>query len=74
MSYKYFLFSNEQLKAKTAIEKKMGKTFKPGVVFNKGKRSSFTELSSSPKNQYSDTKIVAEGDDTLMKYTLPSAT
>ena len=31
----------------------------------------FTELSSKPTSRYSDVKIVAEGDPTTMRYTLP---
>lgn len=72
MAYKYFHYSAEQLKFLTKIEAKMGRNFKPGVVFNKGKRCSFTELSSSKKSIYSDDKIVAEGEISTFTYTLPN--
>lgn len=71
MSYKYFLYSSQQMEFRTKMEAKMGKIFKPGIVFNKGKRCPFTELSSSPTNRYSDTKIVAEGEESSFKYTIP---
>lgn len=73
MAYKYFLFSSTQLNNRIAIEKKMGKTFFTGTVFNKGRRCSFTELSDSPTNQYSDTKVVAEGEISTFRYKMPSS-
>lgn len=72
MAYKYFLYSSEQEKFMRKIQEQMGKTFNIGTVYYKGSRKSFTEMSSSPNNRYSDMKIVAEGDDTKMKYTLPT--
>lgn len=71
MAYKYFHYSTEQLQFLRKIESKMGRSFTPGTVFNKGKRCSFTELSSSKKSIYSDDKIVAEGDPDSFTYTLP---
>jgi hypothetical protein len=54
------------------MENKIGRTYKVGHVFVKGKRVPFTELSSSPKSaSYSDAKLVAEGEETSMKFTLP---
>lgn len=68
---KYFIFSHEQLRFRDKVESKMGKRFKPGHVIVNGVRKPFTELSTSPKSRFSDAIIVAEGDPTLMKYTLP---
>lgn len=70
-NYKYFIYSSEQLKFKEKMEAKMGKKFKVGTVIYKGKKRSFTELSNTGKSNYSDAKIVAEGDITTIKYTLP---
>lgn len=72
MPYVYFHYSDEQLKFLRKIESKMGGNFKVGVVFNKGKRCSFTELSSSRQSIYSDDKIVAEGELSTFSYTRPS--
>lgn len=71
MAYKYFLYSSQQADFLQLVEKNMGHTFKVGTVYAKGTRKSFTELSSSPKSQYSDAKIVAEGEESSFKFTLP---
>lgn len=71
MAIKYFLYSSEQLKFRKDVEAKMGKKFRVGHVIVNGVRKPFTELSSTPKSRYPDAKIVAEGDPTLMRYTLP---
>lgn len=71
MAYKYFLYSSQQADFLKLVEKNMGHTFKVGVVYTKGTRKSFTELSSTPNSQYSDAKIVAEGEESSFKYTLP---
>lgn len=71
MSYKYFIYSSEQLNLRKQIEEKAGKRFNVGHVFANGKKLPYTELSSSPKSRFSDAKIVAEGEATIMKYTLP---
>lgn len=73
MAYKYFLYSVEQMKFMKDMQKRMGKRYQVGVVFHKGKKLSFTELSSSANSRYSDAKVVAEGEATTMKYTLPSS-
>lgn len=60
--YKYFLYSDEQLKEKTEILAKTGKTFTPGTVVVNGTRQKFTQLSDKPTlGRFIDTKIVAEG-------------
>ena len=71
MAYKYFLYSSQQADFMTTVEKNMGRTFRIGTVYTKGSRKSSTELSSSPKSMYSDAKIVAEGEETTFRYTLP---
>ena len=68
---KYFLYSAEQYKLRKDIEAKMGKKFMVGHVIVNGIKKPFTELSSKPTSRYSDVKIVAEGDPTTMRYTLP---
>ena len=70
---KYFLYSNEQLKLRKEVEARMGKKFIVGTVIVNGTRKPFTELSSTEKSRYSDAKIVAEGDPTIMRYTLPTS-
>ena len=72
MSYKYFLYSSQQMEFRKKMENKLGRTFKVGHVFVKGRRIPFTELSSSPKSQYSDAKVIAEGEETTFKYTPPT--
>lgn len=71
MAYKYFLYSSQQLAFQTGIEKSMGKTYRVGTVFAKGTKKSFTELSSNPTNRFSDTRIVAEGEESDFRYELP---
>lgn len=71
MAYKYFLYSSQQATFMTEVEKNMGRTYRVGTVYTKGTRKSFTEMSSSPTSIYSDVKVVAEGEETSMKYTLP---
>ena len=70
-NYRYFIYSSEQMAFQKKMEEKTGKTYYVGTVIYRGKRVSFTELSRTGKSIYSDAKIVAEGDFTKMKYTLP---
>lgn len=71
MAVKYFLYSETQLKMRKEVEAKMGKKFIVGQVIVNGIRKPFTELSSTSSSRYSDAKIVAQGEVSLMKYTLP---
>ena len=64
---KYFFYSAEQLKLRVQLEKRRGKTFNVGHVIVNGTRKPFTELSTK------DAKLVASGEISLMKYTLPEA-
>lgn len=71
MAYKYFLYSPTQESFFKKVEESMGRTFKVGTVFYKGIKKSFTEISSTPNNQFSDSRIVAEGEETSFKYDIP---
>lgn len=71
MAVKYFLYSETQLKMRKEVEARMGKKFIVGRVIVNGVRKPFTEISSSPTSRYSDAKVVAQGEVTLMKYTPP---
>lgn len=68
---KYFIYSSEQLKFRREIEAKMGKRFTVGHVIVDGIKKPFTELSPVPTSRFADARVVAEGDPTLMRYTLP---
>ncbi len=73
MAYKYFMYSSTQLAWMKAMGAKRGLSYKPGTVFTKGKKYTFTELSSTGvSNRYSDSKVVAEGEATSMSYTEPT--
>lgn len=70
---KYFLFSSSQLTFRREIEKKMGRTFNPGYVIVDGVKHEFTEISSLPESKrFSDSKVVAYGDTTKIRYHLPN--
>ena len=71
MAYKYFLYSSQQLEFQKKIESNMGKAYQPGVVFTRGTKKSFTEMNETGKSTYSDAKVVAEGEESTMKYTIP---
>lgn len=68
---KYFLYSTDQLKFRKEVEAKMGKKFMVGHVIVNGVKKPFTELSSSPNSRFTDAKVVAQGDPSIMRYTLP---
>ena len=59
--YVYFLYSEQQNKERSEIEKKMSRVFSPGTVIVNGRKKIFTELSKSSSNRYPDCKIIAEG-------------
>lgn len=71
--YVYFLFSPEQRKLRTDIEKNIGKKYIPGRVLDNGRWKEYTELSSSNTSRYSDSYIVAEGNINEIRYTQPSS-
>ena len=73
MGKKYFLYSDEQIKEKNEIYKKVGKVFKAGTVVVNGVRKSFTQLSDNKTiPRCIDTKVIAEGDPNSMTYTMPT--
>ena len=59
--YRYFLYSKDQHKMRTEVERKANKVFTPGKVFSKGRWVQYTEISTAPTNAFADAKIVAEG-------------
>lgn len=72
MAYKYFLYSDEQLKEKNSIMEKAGKIFEPGVVVVNGTRRRFTQLSDKPSlARFIDTKVIAEGEVNEFVYSMP---
>ena len=71
--YVYFLYSEQQNKERSEIEKKMSRVFSPGTVIVNGRKKIFTELSKSSSNRYPDCKIIAEGWKSKMMYTPPNS-
>lgn len=71
MAYMYFKYSSQQEEFFKQVEASRGKRFRVGVVFTKGTKKSFTEMSSNPTSRFSDFKIVAQGEQSDFKYTLP---
>jgi len=68
-SYVYFLYSEQQQKERSSIDKSMSRVFTPGTVVVNGKKKIFTEISKKTSNRYPDCKIVAEGYKSKMNYT-----
>lgn len=67
--YWYFLYSEQQQQHRSELENKMSRTFIPGTVIVNGQKKKFTEKSTKDNNIFPDTKIVAEGLESIMKYT-----
>lgn len=67
--YVYFLYSEQQFKERTAVEKKMSRIFTPGSVIINGRKKPFTEMSKKSSNRYPDCKVVAEGYKSKMIFT-----
>lgn len=74
MGYKYFLYSSQQHKDRESVEKNVGRVYTAGKVLINGKWKDYTEISSSSKNAYSDSKIVAEGELSNIKYKKSTST
>lgn len=72
-SYVYFLYSDQQSKERSEIDKRMSRVFSPGSVIVNGRKKIYTELSKSTTNRYPDCKIVAEGWRSKMIYTPPTS-
>lgn len=67
--YVYFLYSEQQFKERTAVEKKISKIFTPGSVIINGRKKPFTEMSKKSSNRYPDCKVIAEGYKSKMVFT-----
>lgn len=67
--YVYFLYSEQQSKERSAIEKSMSRVFTPGTVVINGRKKFFTEISKKPVNRYPDCKVIAEGYKSKFVYT-----
>ena len=72
-SYVYFLYSDQQSKERSEIDKRMSRVFSPGSVIVNGRKKIYTELSKYTTNRYPDCKIVAEGWRSKMIYTPPTS-
>ncbi len=66
--YRYFLYSKDQHRMRTAVDARLNKVFTPGKVLSKGRWVQYTEMSAKPTNSFADAKIVAEGYIEDMKY------
>ena len=72
MAVKYFLYSSEELNFRKEVEAKMGRRFVAGHVIINGTKKPVTSLSStSTSARYPDSKVVASGEISMMKYTMP---
>lgn len=72
--YRYFIYSEEQIKEKNEILDKTEKQFEPGIVVVNGERKRFTQLSKTPTlNRYFDAEIVAEGEIDNFVYSMPKS-
>lgn len=72
MAVKYFLYSSEELNFRKEVEAKMGRKFVTGHVIINGTKKPFTSLSSTPTSaRYPDSKVVASGEASEMRYTMP---
>lgn len=72
-SYVYFLYSDQQSKERSEIDKRMSRVFSPGSVIVNGRKKIYTELSKSTTNRYPDCKVVAEGWRSKMIYNPPTS-
>lgn len=72
-SYVYFLYSDQQSKERSEIDKRMSRIFSPGSVIVNGRKKIYTELSKSTTNRYPDCKVVAEGWRSKMIYNPPTS-
>lgn len=73
MAFKYFLYSELQIKEKNEILSKSGKEFIPGTIVLNGKRQKFSQISDSPNMpRYIDTKIITKGEESELTFVKPS--
>lgn len=72
-TFVYFLYSEQQVSERSAIEKTMSRVFTPGTVIINGRKKLFTEISTKSSNRYPDCKVVASGYRSQLVYTTPTA-
>lgn len=60
-NYRYFFYSEQQIKKRNDIESTIGKRFLPGTVYVDGKQEKYTEICKTNQSLYSDAKLVTEG-------------
>lgn len=66
--YRYFIYSKEEQRLRTEVDKKINKVFKPGKVLYKGRWIVYTSISATKNSSFTDAKVVAEGYLEDMKY------
>lgn len=73
-SYKYFLYSRQQVNDQNTRLDKLNRIVKLGVVISGGRRLEFSALSDKPSiGKYSDVRIIAEGNPDDFVYTMPTS-
>lgn len=68
-NYRYFFYSEQQIRKRNDIEAAIGKRFVPGTVYVDGKQEKYTEICKKNTSMYPDAKLVTEGYLEDMKYT-----
>ena len=58
----YFMYSPTQVKVRKETELKLGKEYSPGIIIKSGRRLYYSEVSSTGRSVYSDSKVVYYGD------------
>lgn len=69
---KYFLYSKEQHKKRTELERKIGRKYIPGKIFINGNEEIYTEMNIEYNDRFKDTIIVYYGEESEVKFTKPS--
>lgn len=69
---KYFLYSKEQHKKRTELERKIGRKYVPGKIFINGNEEIYTEINTKYNDRFKDTRIVYYGEESEVKFTKPS--
>lgn len=71
---KYFLYSDEQIKEKNDILKKVGKRFEPGTIVIRGNKYKYTQLSNTADMpRFTDVKVVASSPLNEVTYEKPKS-
>ncbi len=72
-NYRYFLFSQQFIADKNKVYDKINKTMVLGSVIYNGSRREYCALSATPTlHNYTDARVVAEGDITKISHTQPT--